>query len=158
MQRHHIFYKPLPKYLIPMEELSIGYLSTLYHTSFILRGSKQPGIKASWKLFPNGPAMMEAFEQGQLDLGYIGLPPAMIGITRGLKVRCVAGGHVEGTVLIGSQSFQVKEKASDALAQFKGKTIGTPRSAWPSHRLTISPWPSSRARLSAPPGGARYMM
>jgi NitT/TauT family transport system substrate-binding protein len=55
-------------------ELSIGYLSTLYHTSFILRGSGQLeeiGINASWKLFPNGPAMMEAFEQEQLDLGYI---------------------------------------------------------------------------------------
>jgi NitT/TauT family transport system substrate-binding protein len=83
-------------------ELSIGYLSTLYHTSNILRGSGQLeeiGINASWKLFPNGPAMMEAFEQEQLDLGYIGLPPAMIGIARGLKIRCVAGGRVEGTVL-----------------------------------------------------------
>jgi NitT/TauT family transport system substrate-binding protein len=112
------------------EDLFIGYLSTLYHTSFILRVSgqlKELGLDASWKLFPNGPAMMEAFEQGQLDLGYIGLPPAMIGIARGLKVRCVAGGHVEGTVLIGGQSFQIKETASDALAQFKGKTIGTPR-------------------------------
>lgn len=85
------------------------------------------GINASWKLFPNGPAMMEAFEKEEIDLGYIGLPPAMIGIARGLKVRCVAGGHVEGTVLIGSESCQVKETASDALAQFKGKTVGTPR-------------------------------
>jgi NitT/TauT family transport system substrate-binding protein len=112
------------------DDLFIGYLSTLYHTSFILRGSgqlKELGINASWKLFPNGPAMMEAFDQGQLDLGYIGLPPAMIGIASGLKIRCVAGGHVEGTVLIGSESCQVKETASDALAQFKGKIIGTPR-------------------------------
>jgi len=110
--------------------MRIGYLSTLYHTSFILRGSGQlmdSGINASWKLYPNGPAMMEAFEQEQLDLGYIGLPPAMIGISRGLKVKCVAGGHVEGTVLIGGQSCQVKENTSDAVAQFKGKTIGTLR-------------------------------
>jgi NitT/TauT family transport system substrate-binding protein len=112
------------------EDLFIGYLSTLYQTSNILRGSGQleeMGINASWKLFPNGPAMMEAFEREELDLGYIGLPPAMIGIARGLKIRCVAGGHVEGTVLIGSESCQVKETANDALAQFKGKTIGTPR-------------------------------
>jgi NitT/TauT family transport system substrate-binding protein len=112
------------------EDLFIGYLSTLYHTSFILRGSGQLeeiDINASWKQFPNGPAMMEAFGQEQLDLGYIGLPPAMIGIARGLKIRCVAGGHVEGTVLIGGQSCQAKETASDALAQFQGKTIGTPR-------------------------------
>ncbi|VVB72510.1 NMT1-like family protein [uncultured archaeon] len=112
------------------EELSIGYLSTLYHTSFILRGSGQLeeiGIIASWKLFPNGPAMMEAFERGELDLGYIGLPPVMIGIARGTKIRCVAGGHVEGTVLIGGENYQAKETAADVLVQFKGKTIGTPR-------------------------------
>ena len=112
------------------EDLFIGYLSTLYHTSFILRGSgqlKELGINASWKLFPNGPAMLEAFEKQKINLGYIGLPPAMIGIARGLKIRCAAGGHVEGTVLIGGQSCQVKETASDALSQFQGKTIGTPR-------------------------------
>jgi len=111
-------------------DMRIGYLTTLYHTSNILRGSgqlKELGIEASWKLFPNGSAMMEAFEKEDIDLGYIGLPPAMIGIGRRLKIKCVAGGHVEGTVLIGGQSFQVSERALEALAQFKGKTIGTPR-------------------------------
>jgi NitT/TauT family transport system substrate-binding protein len=110
-------------------EMRIGYLTTLYHTSNILRGSgqlKELGIEASWKLFPNGPAMMEAFEKEEIDLGYIGLPPAMIGIGRGLKIKCVAGGHVEGTVLIGWQSFRPSATAKDALTQFKGKTIGTP--------------------------------
>jgi len=51
----------------------------------------------------------------------------MIGIARGLKIRCVAGGHVEGTVLIGGQSFRVMGTAKDALAQFKDKIIGTSR-------------------------------
>ena len=111
-------------------EMRIGYLTTLYHTSFVLRGSgqlKELGVDTSWKLFPNGPAMMEAFETEEIDLGYIGLPPAMIGIGRGLKIKCVAGGHVEGTVLIGGQSFRLSETANDALTQFKDKTIGTPR-------------------------------
>lgn len=71
--------------------------------------------------------MLEAFEKQEIDLGYIGLPPAMIGIGRGLKIKCVAGGHVEGTVLIGGQSLRLSETAKDALTQFKGKTIGTPR-------------------------------
>lgn len=60
-------------------------------------------------------------------MGYIGLPPAIIGIGRGLKIKCVAGGHVEGTVLIGGSSYRAKETAKDALSQFKGKIIGTPR-------------------------------
>jgi NitT/TauT family transport system substrate-binding protein len=72
--------------------------------------------------------MLEAFEKEEIDLGYLGLPPATIGISKGLKIKCVAGGHVEGTVLIGGKNFQVKETAKDALAQFEGKIIGTPRS------------------------------
>lgn len=112
------------------DEIRIGYLTTLYHTSFVLRATGRVdrlGINASWKLFPNGPVMMESFEKKELDLGYIGLPPAMIGIGRGMKIKCVAGGHVEGTVLIGGSSYRARENAKDALSQFKGKIIGTPR-------------------------------
>ncbi|VVB69465.1 NMT1-like family protein [uncultured archaeon] len=112
------------------EELVIGYLSTLYHTSFILRGSglmEDTDLKASWKLFPNGPAMVDALEMGEIGLCFLGLPPAMIGIARGVKIKCVAGGHVEGTVLIGGSGYNPRRTAKDALTQFKGKTIGTPR-------------------------------
>lgn len=70
---------------------------------------------------------MEAFERRELDLGYLGLPPAMIGMSRGLKIKCVAGGHVEGTVLIGGSDCRAGETARDVLYQFKGRTIGTPR-------------------------------
>lgn len=84
-------------------------------------------IRPSWKLFPNGPAMMEAFERDEIDLGYVGLPPAMMGIGRGLKIKCIAGGHVEGTVLIGGRSHVAGKTAKDALTQFKGMTIGTPQ-------------------------------
>jgi NitT/TauT family transport system substrate-binding protein len=38
------------------------------------------GIKTNWRLFPTGPEMVKAFFRGELDLGYMGLPPAMIGI------------------------------------------------------------------------------
>lgn len=103
-------------------ETRIGYLTTLYHTSFILKGSDQlekAGLKASWKLFPNGPAMIESFEKNELDLGYIGLPPVMIGISRGLKIKCVAGGHVEGTVLIGGKGCQPGEEAVLARQHFE---------------------------------------
>lgn len=111
-------------------DIKIGYLTTLYHTSFILRASGQMadlGFKASWKLFPNGPAMVEAFEKNEIDLGYIGLPPAMIGISKGLKIKCIAGGHVEGTILIGKRDFQLAKTAKEVLSQFKGRIIGTPR-------------------------------
>ena len=84
---------------------------------------------ASWRLFGTGPAMVEAFAAGEIDLGYIGLPPAMIGIDRGVPLRCIAGGHVEGTIMIAGSSYAPLRRTGsmqEALGQFAGKKIGSP--------------------------------
>ncbi|MDI3549790.1 MAG: NitT/TauT family transport system substrate-binding protein [Methanobacterium sp.] len=114
--------------------MNIGYLSTIYHTSFILKSPETNFCdpiddELNWTLFPTGPAMMEAFKSGDIDLGYIGLPPVMIGVDKGLKLKCVAGGHVEGTVMISKDSFSSLDdlnNVDDVLKQFEGKNIGTP--------------------------------
>ncbi|TFH41743.1 MAG: ABC transporter substrate-binding protein [ANME-2 cluster archaeon] len=83
-------------------------------------------------MFGGGPAIVEAFEKGKVDIGYIGLPPVMIGIDRGVPITCVGGGHVEGTVMIGPPGTQsIEELGGDAAAvleQFKGGVIGSPPS------------------------------
>lgn len=112
--------------------MKIGYLSTIYHTSFILKSGKfhrgdLDGIE--WTLYPTGPGMMEAFKSGEIDLGYVGLPPVMMGISKGMKLKCIAGGHVEGTVMIAQDSYQSYSELGNlesTLKQFQGKTIGTP--------------------------------
>lgn len=116
-----------------MNQLRIGYLSTMYHTSHILKHfgwmEETLGITARWNLFGTGPAMVEAFSSGALDLGYIGLPPAMIGIGRGISLKCVAGGHMEGTVLIARQGYRAAESESEVaetMRQFAGCAIGAP--------------------------------
>lgn len=112
--------------------MRIGYLSTLYHTSFILKNSPSSYLdkyQLDWTLFATGPAMMEAFRKGDIDMGYIGLPPVMIGIEKGLDVTCVGGGHVEGTVMVGPKNYQTYDELGDinsVLKQFEGKSIGTP--------------------------------
>ena len=116
-----------------MKQIRIGYLSTLYHTSHILKHQgcidEELGVEAQWRLFGTGPAMIEAFARGELDLGYIGLPPAMIGISRGVPLKCIAGGHVEGTVLVGPAAMGTAHdmhERNDILARFAGKKIGAP--------------------------------
>ena len=112
--------------------MRIGYLSTIYHTSFILKSGKFPFDKleeTDWILFPTGPAMIKAFKDNEIDLGYIGLPPVMIGIENGMKIKCVGGGHIEGTVMIADKSYQSYEELGDVksvIKQFNKKTIGTP--------------------------------
>jgi NitT/TauT family transport system substrate-binding protein len=115
-----------------LRPITIGHLSTVYHTSFILEGTdwlQKAGIDAKWKLFASGPDIVKAFENREIDLGYIGLPPVIIGIARGIPFKCIAGGHVEGTVIVAQKEYGGIGEQGDVkavLSQFEGKTIGTP--------------------------------
>ncbi|WP_292486689.1 ABC transporter substrate-binding protein [Methanohalobium sp.] len=113
--------------------LNIGHLSTMYHSSFVLMSTdwlEKSNIKVNWNLFGGGPAIVEAFEKGEIDLGYIGLPPAMKGIDKGLSIKCIAGGHVEGTVMIAVHGYKSLDEFNGEyrpfLNQFKGLTIACP--------------------------------
>jgi NitT/TauT family transport system substrate-binding protein len=115
-----------------LKPISVGHLSTVYHTSFILEGTdwlRKAGIDATWKLYASGPDIVKAFETGEIDLGYIGLPPVIIGIARGIPFKCIAGGHVEGTVLLAQKEYKSVDELCDVSAvldQFRGRAIGTP--------------------------------
>jgi len=114
------------------DKLRIGHLSTMYHTAFLLRGTSllsDRGLDATWTLFPSGPDIIAAMKRGDLDLGYIGLPPVIIGIDRGLPLACIAGGHVEGTVIVADTGIRTLAECGsmrEFLSQFSKKAIGTP--------------------------------
>jgi len=89
------------------------------------------GIDADieWQLFGTGPAIVNAFEKKAIDLAYIGLPPAIIGMERGVSIICIAGGHIEGTVICSKSKYcgyPECKRLEDILGQFKGMTIGVP--------------------------------
>jgi NitT/TauT family transport system substrate-binding protein len=117
-----------------MKQIKIGHLSTIYHTNFIMMQNnnfKNDFQKElNWTLFGTGPAMVQAFKKGNLDIGYMGLPPAIIGIDNGVPIKCVAGGHIEGTIMIGKKKYkkidQLNYNVQKVLSQFIGKTIGVP--------------------------------
>ncbi|MBM4309808.1 MAG: ABC transporter substrate-binding protein [Deltaproteobacteria bacterium] len=116
-----------------MKQLRIGYLSTMHHSSHILKGLRWletgPGIGTQWHLFGTGPAMVEAFAAGALDIGYIGLPPMMIAVGRGIPLVCIAGGHCEGTVMTGAADMQALSDCAGprcVLQQFSGLKLGVP--------------------------------
>jgi NitT/TauT family transport system substrate-binding protein len=114
--------------------LSIGHLSTCYHSNFILMQDDdlktQLGVEVDWNIFGTGPEMVEAFKNNELDIGYIGLPPAIIGIERGVPIKCVAGGHVEGTIMCAKKKYkddtQLDRNLRKVMSQFKGAAIGVP--------------------------------
>lgn len=113
--------------------LRVGYLSTLYHTSHLLRQLRRVEqtleVDCTWLLYGTGPEMIEAFDGQEIDIGYIGLPPALIGMARGVPLVCVAGGHVEGTVMVAGPSFRSlaeSEGVCSFLQQFRNRRVGIP--------------------------------
>ena len=90
--------------------LSIGHLTTCYHSNFILMQNDdlktQLNTEIEWKMFGTGPEMVAAFRNNELDIGYMGLPPAIIGIEKDVKIKCVAGGHVEGTIMCAKKKYK----------------------------------------------------
>lgn len=111
-------------------KLRIGHLSTFYHTAILLMAdSRYSCTDAYWRLFGTGPAIVAAFEKGELDIAYIGLPPAIIGMERGVPITCVAGGHIEGTVISGPKQgvgFPDTYDLGIIMKQFSGLKIGVP--------------------------------
>jgi NitT/TauT family transport system substrate-binding protein len=115
-------------------KLSIGHLSTCYHSNFILMQDDdlktQLGVEIDWNIFGTGPEMVEAFKNNELDIGYLGLPPAIIGIEQGVPIKCVAGGHVEGTIMCAKKKYkddtQLDNNLPKVMSQFKGAAIGVP--------------------------------
>jgi NitT/TauT family transport system substrate-binding protein len=114
-------------------KLRIGHLSTFYHTAILLMARKDLtsplAADLEWSLMGTGPAIMKAFGRGELDLAYIGLPPAIIGMEQGAQVICVAGGHVEGTIMAGKSIWHGFPELTDTAGvfhQFAGKKIGVP--------------------------------
>jgi NitT/TauT family transport system substrate-binding protein len=113
--------------------LRVGYLSTLYHTSHLLRQlgwiEQDLEIESRWLLFGTGPEMVRAFDRRDIDMGYIGLPPAIIGMAGGVPLVCVGGGHVEGTVMVAGPSFRSLDESEDPtsfLQQFRNRRVGIP--------------------------------
>ena len=51
-------------------KLSIGHLSTCYHSNFILMQDDdlktQLGVEVDWNMFGNGPEMVAAFKNNEL--------------------------------------------------------------------------------------------
>ena len=87
-------------------------------------------LEIRWKLFGTGPAMVKAFQNKKLDIGYMGLPPAIIGIEKEAPIKCVAGGHIEGTVMVANKKYKpmayLNSNLSEVFSQFRGQTIGVP--------------------------------
>ena len=93
----------------PIAELRIGYQPSVDHTAFMVADEK-----GWWKtdlapygvqdikeyIFQTGPPEMQAMTAGDLEVAYVGAPPAIIALSQGLDAKIVEGVDINGTSLV----------------------------------------------------------
>ncbi len=103
----------------------IGYLlGDLHHLPFFVaqdRGFfKDEGVNVQIVgPFDAGPAEMDALAANQLDMGYVGIAPAVLAAARKIDLSIIAGVNLEGSAL-------VTENDINSVADLKLKKVATP--------------------------------
>jgi NitT/TauT family transport system substrate-binding protein len=80
-------------------------------------------IKVSYKNFNAGPAEIESFFAGELDIGYIGPIPAINGFSKsGGDIKIIAGASNAGAVLVARGGSNIK-----TVSELSGKKVAIPQ-------------------------------
>jgi len=69
--------------------------------------------------FEAGPAEMDALAAGQIDMGYVGLAPAVMAAARKVPLSIISGVNLEGSGLVTAMDI-------NSVAELKSKKIATP--------------------------------
>jgi NitT/TauT family transport system substrate-binding protein len=77
-----------------------------------------PGVKLEWSNFGGGSAMNEALISNQLDVAFMGIPPVLIAIDKGVDYRIASGISVPPAELIVRPTIGV-QKVSDIKSEHK---------------------------------------
>ncbi|MCZ7665401.1 MAG: ABC transporter substrate-binding protein [Thermoleophilia bacterium] len=125
---------PLPADKRPAK-LRIGYLPAVCQSWVVLRPlellERELGLPVEWVQYSAGPALVQAFAQGQVDAGFLGIPPTLIGVDKGVPIRAVASTHAEGSALVGRAADQYRTfdelgDVTEVVQQLRGKVLGVP--------------------------------
>ena len=112
-------------------DVRIGYLSQDLH-QLALRVAisngwfEDEGIKVQLLVYQNGAYEMDGFQSGQIDMGYLGVAPALVkSINAGINITVLAQANAEGSAI------EVLKSEYDAghvttIADLAGKTIFQP--------------------------------
>lgn len=94
---------PLPAFAVT--GLRVGYIPIIPMTQlYVLTGegwAAEAGLALQTTSFQSGPAMIQALASGTLDVAYVGIGPAMIARSKGVKLKVVAANVIDQVALIG---------------------------------------------------------
>ena len=109
------------------ETVTIGYLPTDHDAALFVANAtgmfEKEGIKVELHEYNNGGDLMSAMASGELDVGYVGITPAIYSISKGVPIKIVAGAQNEGSGLL------CHDSSVKSIKDLKCKTVATPGEA-----------------------------
>ena len=120
------------------DEISVGWLRLACTAQSFIGGAEGHGdwvqLVMRHELFNAGAETIEALGAGAIDSSYLGVTPAIAGITKGLPTKIYAGGHRRGMGLVVPADSPIK-----SIKDLRGKTISTlGRGSLPDMQLRVT--------------------
>jgi NitT/TauT family transport system substrate-binding protein len=118
------------------DTVNIGYLPSDHYAALLIANAtgqyENKGIKVNLVQFNNGGDLMTAAASGEIDVGYVGIPPTLSSISKGVPIKIVSSVLDEGSgIVVG------KNSGISSIADLKGKKIATPGEASIQYMLLI---------------------
>ncbi|HWD78140.1 MAG TPA: aliphatic sulfonate ABC transporter substrate-binding protein [Kribbella sp.] len=118
-----------------LEQVNFGYIADFNGTSLLAIANDQKlwqkhGLKASTKVFTNGPLQIQALGTGDLDFGYIG--PGAFWLPASGQAKVIA------INTLGNADRVIARAGTTSIGQLRGKTVGVPEGTSGDMILTLA--------------------
>lgn len=105
--------------------IKVGYLPCDHSAAlFVAKNNKtyeNNGLNVKTVQISTGSNIVDAVASGDLDIGYVGITPAMQGISKGIPIKVVGAVNLVGSGIVVEPNSTIKSPAD-----LKGKKIATP--------------------------------
>ncbi len=105
--------------------IRVGYLPTDHSAALLVakynKTFEKNGLNVKTTQISSGSNIVDAVASGDLDMGYVGITPAMQAISKGVPIKVVGAVNLVGSGIVVETNSPIKSPAD-----LKGKTIATP--------------------------------
>lgn len=107
------------------DTVNIGYLPSDHHAALLIAETEKKyeskGVKVNLVKFDNGGNLMTAMANGEVDVGYVGITPALSSISKGVPVKIVSSVQEEGSGIVVPDDSSISN-----VSDLKDKKVATP--------------------------------
>jgi NitT/TauT family transport system substrate-binding protein len=105
--------------------VKIGYQPALCQPAVYVAIDKKmferAGIKTKNLIFTAGPPMISAYKNREIDIGFLGAPPAISAMDKGINISIYGWSHINGSSIVVR-----KDSGLNRIEDLKGKQVAVP--------------------------------